>query len=149
MKLLFRMSYSPLASRRLPAHVLCDALSVVVVAAAAEQKRNHDLPRGEAATMLARFAEQSGRPILFAMDKVRGARTNAVVGEFSPAEALNRLLAGTELIARIDPATGEIVVKRRATVAPPRRSSSGAGWRSQDPFPTPTASRSSFLAVNP
>ena len=118
MKLLIRMSHSLLASRLLPAHAVCGMLSMVAVAAAAEQKRNYDLPRGEAATMLARFAEQSGRPVLFAMDKVRGARTNVVVGNFSPAEALDRLLAGTELIATFDRATGDIVVTRRPPPAP-------------------------------
>ena len=105
---------------------------MVMVAAAAEQKRSYDLPRGEAATMLARFAEQSGRPVLFAMDKVRGARTNAVVGEFSPAEALDRLLAGTELIATFDRTTGDIVVSRRPSPAPP------GGRDSAPPKTTPT-----------
>ena len=131
-KLLLRMSHSLLAPRLLPAHAVYGMLSVVVVAAAAEQKRSYDLPRGEAATMLARFAEQSGRPVLFAMDKVRGARTNAVVGEFSPAEALDRLLAETELIATIDRATGDIVVSRRPPPAPP------GGRDSAPPKTTPT-----------
>jgi len=134
MKLLFRMSHSLLGPRHLPTHAMCGMLSMVVVAAAAEEKRNYDLPRGEAASMLARFAEQSGRPVLFAMDKVRGTRTNVVVGEFYPAEALDRLLAGTELIATVDRATGDIVVIRRPPPAP-----SGGQGSAAPPAPPKTA----------
>lgn len=126
---LLRMSRHLLSHQLFPAHAVCGLLSVVAVAAAAEQRQSYDLPRGDAATVLARFAEQSGRPILFAMDKVRGVRTNAVAGEFSPAEALDRLLAGTELVATLDRETGGIVVSRK----PPK----GEAGPASDPQPKP------------
>lgn len=137
---LLRMSRHLRSHQLFPAHLVCGLLSVVAVATAAEQRQSYDLPRGDAATVLARFAEQSGRPILFAMDKVRGVRTNAVAGEFSAAEALDRLLAGTELVATLDRETGGIVVSRRRPAVPPGRPDS------DQPKPTsPTMKNSSLL----
>ncbi len=84
-----------------------------------EAKRSYNLPRGDAATTLGRFAEVSGSQIVYMMDKVRGQTTNAVKGEFSPREALDRMLAGTALSAWQDQATGVFVISRDAGSSPP------------------------------
>ncbi len=87
-------------------------IALVVAAFAADEPRQRfDLPAGDAAATLRRFAEISGREILYAADAVRGVTTAAVHGEFSPGEALQRMLAGTEIYAIADAA---IAVRRRS-----------------------------------
>ncbi|MFT3780956.1 MAG: TonB-dependent receptor [Nibricoccus sp.] len=74
-----------------------------------------DLQAGDAAGQLRKFSEITGREILFAANVVRGVRTNALRGRLTVREALNRLLAGTPLLATEDAATGAIAV----VAAPP------------------------------
>ncbi len=82
-------------------------------AATVEAKRSFDLPRGDAATTLRQFAAASGRSLVFVTDKVRGETTNALRGEYTPREALERMLAGSALEAAQDAATGALVVSRK------------------------------------
>ena len=84
-------------------------------AATVEAKRSFDLPRGDAATTLRQFAAAAGRSLVFVTDKVRGETTNAVRGEFTPRDALERMLAGSALEAAQDAATGALVVSRKRT----------------------------------
>lgn len=67
---------------------------------------------------LRQFAALCGRQIFFLMDKVRGEQTNAISGEFSPREAIDRMLAGTSLIVLHDEATGGFVISRRPASTP-------------------------------
>jgi outer membrane receptor protein involved in Fe transport len=80
----------------------------------AQAPRTYDLPAGEAAEMLQRFAEVSGHETLFSPDMVRGVRTAAVRGDFTPREALTRLLANTGLSVLVDAGTGALAVRRDA-----------------------------------
>ena len=115
--LLLRMVLALTPSSRVVAGTLCCAVAATAVAAEAkaeEHKRSYRLPRGEAAAVLAQFATECGRPILFMMDAVRGEQTNAIIGTFTPREALDRLLAGTALVAVHDPSSGGFIVNRRA-----------------------------------
>ena len=77
--------------------VLASCSMMVVVAplgaATVEAKRSFDLPRGDAATTLRQFAAAAGKSLVFVTDKVRGETTNALRGEFTPREALDRMLA--------------------------------------------------------
>lgn len=105
-------------------------------AATAEAKRAFDLPRGDAATTLRQFAAASDRSLVFVTDKVRGESTNAVRGQFTPREALERMLAGSSLEASHDDATGALVVgRRRNTEAAPRAGEVGP-VSDQQPKPT-------------
>ncbi len=102
---------------------LCCALTATVSAAGATAdvgKRSFNLPRGDAAVTLKQFAAAAGPPIVYLVDRVRGATTNAVSGDFAPRDALDRMLAGSALEAAQDAATGALVVsrKRPAEVAP-------------------------------
>ena len=82
-------------------------------AATVDAKRSFDLPRGDAATTLRQFAATAGRSLVFVTDKVRGETTNPVRGEFTPREALDRMLAGSALEPAQDAATGALVVSRK------------------------------------
>ncbi|HUR57619.1 MAG TPA: TonB-dependent receptor, partial [Opitutaceae bacterium] len=97
--------------RRLAA--LCAALCTAAFLAAAEApKRSFDLPAGPAGQSLKLFSEQSGSGLLVSTDLTQGVTTNTVRGAFTPSEALDRMLAGTGLIAARDAKNGAFVVKR-------------------------------------
>jgi outer membrane receptor protein involved in Fe transport len=136
-----RLAVSP----PLLASTFCCVAAVASAAQPAEARRSYNLPRGDAATTLHQFAGASGRQIVFMMDKVRGERTNAIAGEFAPREALERMLAGTALVATQDAATGAFVVTRRDA---PRRSGEAGPDSPSDKtmLPAKPAPSQSFLA---
>ena len=80
--------------------------------AAEAVKRRFDLPANSAETSLKRLSEQSGVEVLYPTNFVRGVRTNPVKGEFTAREALERMLAGTGLVAAQDEKTGALTVQR-------------------------------------
>jgi iron complex outermembrane receptor protein len=79
------------------AWILFASLVLEVGGAERESARRFDIPAGVAPDTLDRFSEQSGEQIVYLVDKVRGARTNAVVGEQTSEVALEVLLAGSGL----------------------------------------------------
>ncbi len=83
-------------------------------------KKAFDLPADRAETALKRFAAQSGVEVLFTTDTVASVRTTAVKGEYAPADALRRLLAGTALVAKIDNGTGTFLVVRAQPAESPK-----------------------------
>lgn len=83
--------------------------------AAETTKIAYDLSPGEAALRLQEFSAASGRDILFASETVRGVSTNAVHGSFTPVEALERMLQGTNLEAWQDGKSETLVIRRRPT----------------------------------
>lgn len=89
------------------------AFVFTVCAFAAESSRKtYKLPAGDAAVTLKRFSEQSGEQIVYPVDAVRGVQTNAVSGEYAARDALDRLVAGTELRVVQDEKTGALAVSR-------------------------------------
>jgi len=86
-------------------------------AADAETKK-FDIPKGDAAVTLRLFVQQSGEQVVFLVDRVRGVATNAVIGEYTPRAALDRMLANTELTVYEDDKTSALTVNR--TSAPHR-----------------------------
>ena len=90
--------------------------------AADHGRRTYEVPAGDAASTLRQLSEISGREILFAAEIVRGVRTNAVRGEFTPLEAARHMLVGTKLAATQDDKTGAIAVHRQKPTTPPQRS---------------------------
>ncbi|WP_414661481.1 TonB-dependent receptor domain-containing protein [Horticoccus sp. 23ND18S-11] len=94
--------------------------------AAEPSRRLFDIPAGAAEITLRAFAEQAAGQFLFSGDKVAGVRTQAVKGELAPREALERLVAGTELRVVQDRGTGALTVDRVAAVATAGASSTGS-----------------------
>jgi len=80
--------------------------------AAEPAKRAFDIPAGVAEATLRTFSEQAGGQFIFSSDKVTGVRTNAVKGSFTPREALDRLIAGTDLRAVQDGRAGALTIDR-------------------------------------
>ncbi len=108
----------PAVRLRVRTLLACAWLFPLVLRAATENKQTFDLPAGDAPSTLRQFSDRSGKEVLFAAEAVRGVRTNAVRGDFTPREALVRMLAGTELVAVPDETTGALAVGRRDGAKP-------------------------------
>ena len=92
-------------------------VSTLVLTAAEAPKKVFNLEAGDAVVTLNAFSAQSGEQIVFPVEQVRGVATRSVRGEFSPAAALEQMLADSGLIAMRDAKTGALAV-RRATPPP-------------------------------
>ncbi len=75
-------------------------------------KKPFNIAAGDAAVTLKQFSEQSGISIMFAPDKVAGVITQEVAGRLPAKAALDRLLAGTALIAVPTKEPGAYAIKR-------------------------------------
>lgn len=89
-------------------------LWLILPAFAAEEsaRRIYNLPPGDAEKSLKLFSQQSGRGVLYSSDGLRNVRTNEVRGEFTARQAIDRLLAGTPLVAGVEESTGAFAIRR-------------------------------------
>lgn len=95
---------------RLPG-VLAIALAVAGFSPGAEvAKKQFDLPADVAARSLKAFAQQSGVEVLIRAELGREIRTQLVKGEFTPREALDRMLIRTGLTVKEDEQTGVMAI---------------------------------------
>lgn len=106
----------------LAAFVLCSALAAVAQSA----KRSFNIPASHAEASLREFARQAGVQIVFDVDKVGGVRTAALRGDFTPKEALDKLFAGTRLVAAQDEKTGALTVSGGADPKAPGAAPAGS-----------------------
>jgi hemoglobin/transferrin/lactoferrin receptor protein len=65
--------------------------------------RQFNIPAQALTSALAQFGRQSGLQVAFPAEASQGVRANAVVGSFTPQQALSNLLAGTGIVHRITP----------------------------------------------
>ena len=75
------------------------------------QERSYDVPSGSLKAALDAFGRQSGRPIIFKADEVRGSRSRGFRGKASPEAAMAAILAGTGF-SMIQGESGAIAVVR-------------------------------------
>ena len=87
-------------------------LSATALAADRGASRAYSIPAGMAENTLKMFAEQSGEQIIYPAETVAGVTTRAVEGAFSSADALGRMLAGTELAVKRDSNSGAYSILR-------------------------------------
>lgn len=99
--------------------LLAAAAAIAIVASASPayaQTRTFDVPAGPASRTIPIFAKQAGIQVLASGDTVKAARTKAVRGNLSVADALARLLEGTGLAPTATPTADGIVTIARRTV---------------------------------
>lgn len=82
--------------------------------------RSFEIEAGEAPEALKQFAKQAGVGIVFDALDLRGVRTRAAKGELLPREALERVLSGTRLVFKQDPASGAFAVVKVEPGSPSR-----------------------------
>ena len=112
------------------AFAICSLACALAPAQAGESVlQSYDIAPGDAASTLKRFADESGRQVVFLVDAVRGVTTNPVRGEYTVREALTRLVAETGLVVAEDAKSGALMVNRLASREPPTQPQPTA-WRS-------------------
>jgi iron complex outermembrane receptor protein len=100
-------------------------------------RRSFNLLADDAENSLRLFAAQSGLEVLFSRSSTAGVRTKALQGDYAPLDAMNRLLAGTPLVATPEPRSGAIVVSRlRAASRPPPDGDQGSAADPQNQLMT-------------
>lgn len=80
--------------------------------AAEPAARDYNIPAGDALVTLKQFVAQSGAQLIYSAEEVEGVRTQAARGRFVALAALERMFAGTPLVAARDDATGGLSVRR-------------------------------------
>ncbi len=110
--------------------------------------RTFEIPAADASESLASFSLQSGSALVYVVEQVRGVRTQGIRGEFRPREALERLLANTDLTVAEDRRTGALIVKRSPASRPAERGTRPARLEPpSSPNPPMTPSLMSRLAA--
>lgn len=74
--------------------------------------RTFDVPAGDAHITLKQFAQQARLELLYSAREIEGTRTNPIKGDFTPREALSKMLNGTKLIATPGRNRGAVAVTR-------------------------------------
>ena len=115
--------------------VVCLACACAPAQAEETARKSFDLASGDAASTLKRFADESGRQVVFLVDAVRGITTNAVRGAYTVREALTLLIADTGLVLAEDAKSGALMVNRTGNEGAPAAKSKS--------IPTPTAKKNS------
>jgi iron complex outermembrane receptor protein len=102
------------------------AIAATAVAGVAQaQTRTFDIPAQDAVTGIPNFARQAGLQILVSGSAVRGVKTKAVIGAFTPEAGLRQLLDGTGL--QVASQNG-----RTVTLAAPPQAEGAAGSASPE-----------------
>lgn len=96
----------------------CCAFAPAASFAAEVPRQSYDIPRGDAAETLKRFADASGRQVVYLVDTVRGVVTNPVKGNFTAREVLGHLLRNTALVVVEDEKTGALLIQCSPTQNP-------------------------------
>ena len=95
------------------------ACALAPVQAGEAARKSYDLAPGDAVSTLKRLADESDRQVVFLVEAVRGTTTNALRGEYTVREALQRLVADTGLVVAEDAQSGALMVNRLASREPP------------------------------
>ena len=93
--------------RRFSALAALFALTLAALAQAPATK-NFNVPAGSVTNAIKAFSGQSGVEVLMPTDAVKGVRTNAVQGDMTPRQALEKMVAGTNLTVIQDEKTGAL-----------------------------------------
>jgi iron complex outermembrane recepter protein len=126
------------------------AVPVLAGAAADSAKFTFQLPAEAAEVALKRFSEQSGRQVVFPSDVAQGIRTSAVRGEFTPAEALTKMLAGTPLRAVLNERTGAWAIVREESTGPNAvRAAQPSGRPAQNTVSSASANSDQAVELSP
>lgn len=86
------------------------ALLALTASAADSSRKSYTLPSGDAAATLKAFSQQSGEQIVYPVEAVRGVQTKPVTGSLTAREALQAMVAGTDLVVVQDAKTGALAV---------------------------------------
>lgn len=98
--------------------LLCAFLWAALPAAEDAARHHYEIPAGSAVVTLKRAAQQVGLEIVYSAAVVQGVQTQPVAGDFTPRDALERMVADTPLKLFRDPRTGALSVLRTPDSTP-------------------------------
>jgi len=101
--------------RRLVVSVAC--VLALATAAFAADKKPFDIPAGTAEEALKQFMAQSGTDVVYPAEILRGVQTPALKGQMTPDEAIQQLLAGTPVAAKLDEKGNTFMLSRDPNVS--------------------------------
>ena len=78
-----------------------------------EPKRSFKMAMGNAARTLRQAARQGGVDIVFSADIVKGVKTRAIKGDYTPSEAFNLMLQGSAFVAVKHRKSGVYLIKKQ------------------------------------
>ena len=105
-----------LKMKRLTAAILATMAST---AYAEQQKHHFDIPAQSLGSALQTLAAQSGAPMLYAEQTAAGKQSRRLSGDYTTAEAADKLLAGSGLVHSVAE-NGTVTVKPAQSTAPLR-----------------------------
>lgn len=120
------MSLSPSSRRRHQLAALALGLALAWQAGAQVRQQSYDLPAQSLGAALNAVASRSGVQVLFLADVTEGRQAPALRGDYTPDEALSRVLAGTGLSVRAQGEGTYAVVEGGASPAAPAASAPDA-----------------------
>ncbi|MBL9186611.1 MAG: hypothetical protein JNK23_03950 [Opitutaceae bacterium] len=134
MSALSRLQHAVRTTRRLGVWAVAWSLAASGLAVETARKK-FDLPADIAARSLKSFAHQSGVEVLISAELGREIRTQPVRGEFTPREALDRMLAKTGLTVKHDEKTGSMAIfaAHRTNESPPATPEPSASAKKKTP----------------
>ena len=109
---LFRRWFGPLGPPLALVLILCIGGPAMRLYGADPERRSFALAAGDAEKTLETFSDQADVQIVFLVGDVRGVKTQPVQGAFAIREALDRLIAHTELRVEVEGKTGAFVIRR-------------------------------------
>ncbi len=111
-------------------------------------RRHFNLPEGPAISTLKRAAQMAGIEIVYSAAAVSGVTTNTVIGDFTPLEALERLVANTPLRLHHDVETAAFsVIRQPESESPKPRPSATPPNSSSMKRSTPLAAVAAWFAL--
>lgn len=127
--LLSKLTFAPLTG--------AESETLVNQAEAAEQLQDFQIPGGDAAEVLESLSLKAEHPLIYLVDQVQGVQLNAVKGEMTLRQAVERLVENTELMLVEESSSGTWMIKLREVDQSPTLEGSGL-MREQAPNPQET-----------
>lgn len=122
-----RLAGAVLLSALLPLPALADTDADAAPAAQRASRRAFDIPAGPLEGALNRFGRDAGILLAFPAELTAGLTSGGVQGRFDVDGALDRLLAGTGLVALRQPGGGYTLMRAEGSVARPAAAGVAAG----------------------
>ncbi len=121
------MGETGMMNTKLAYALACGVCVAAISSPAHAQVRSYDIPSGSLKVALDTYARQSGRPIIYKADQVRGFRSPGAKGALSADAALDSLLAGTAFRGKPD-SSGAVAIVSAASreMQPPGEAEAGS-----------------------
>lgn len=119
--------------------------SISFAAHAIADTQRFDVPAGDLIAALESFAKQADVDLVYQDEQVKGLRTGGVSGDFSPRDAVMKLLEGTPLQLRSDEASGALLI----TTPSPSGGRASSSTSATDEHPSRPADGADSAAARP